>query len=417
MLKVGRYTAALLLMTVGVMLFLDQTGDSDYLALLLDWWPVVLISLGVEYLLFNMLYHKGDRQLRLDMGGLILSVLISAVVVGTTQVDRFPTQWLKNIDFNIDNLNLSFSSESGHSFTKEPVIIPFGDNVEKIVIDNPNGNVEIKTGNSQDIEVQTTVWVDKVDEEEAWPIAEQSYIEHSEGSQLRITASGKEYTGDFPNKRKPRMNVVVLVPPSRKADYELILLNGKIDAAMVPVSGKFKVRTTNGAITITGIDSQVDADTTNGSIDLYQIGGDASANTTNGTVTAKAITGKLEVDTTNGAVSVEDALGAVDVETLNGKISIKEAAGSVKADATNGAITVHSSRVGGDYELKNLASSIEVRIPGDADVEVKGSTSFSSISTDLPLTVEGKKLSGIIGNGRYKISIETNNKIQVNKID
>lgn len=416
MLKVGRYTAAVLLVTVGIMLLLDQTRGSDYLPLLLDWWPVLLIMLGVEYLIFNFLYRKKDQRLRLDMGGLILSVLISSIVVGTTQSDRL-SGWLKNLDFNIDTLNMSFSSESGRRFDKELVRIPVDAAVSRIKIDNPNGSVDVQAGDVQEIEIQTAVYVDKVDEAEAQSIADQSTIEHTNGSALEISAKGKEYTGGFPNKRKPRMNLVITVPSSHKADYELELRNGKVGASQVPVISEFKAHTTNGAISLSGIDGNVTADTTNGAIDVSQIGRNAAINTTNGAVTASGVQGKLSIDTTNGAVTVDNVKGDLDVDTLNGKITVHEAAAGVIADATNGAISIVTTTVGGDYELDNMTSSIELRIPSAANAEIKGATSYGSISTDLPLTVEGKKISGILGTGEHQIKIDTNNKIQVNRID
>lgn len=417
MLKVGRYTAALLLVTVGVLLLLDQTTGSEHLVLLLDWWPVLLIMLGAEYLLFNFIYRKGDRQLKLDMGGLIVSVLISAAVLGTTQADRIPAKWIQNLDFNIDTLNLSFSSESGHSFEKEIVKIPVASGTDKVIIDNPNGSVDVQAGPVEGIEIKTTVWVDKVDETEARSIAEQSAIDFTSGSTLRVSAKGREYTGGFPNKRKPRMNMTVTVPADLKADYDLQLRNGRVGVNQLPVKQELKAHTTNGAVSIAGITGNVTAGTTNGTVEVARVTGKVDIDTTNGAVTAKEIGGRLSVDTTNGAVTVEQAGDEVEVDTTNGKITIREAAAGIKADATNGAISVITHRVGGHYELDNMASSIELRIPSDADVELKGSTSYGSISTNLPFSVEGKKISGKLGTGKYHIKLDTNSKIEVNKID
>lgn len=417
MLKVGRYTAAILLVTVGVMLLLDQTTGSHYLALLLDWWPVLLILLGCEYLLFNFIYYKTERQLRLDMGGLVISVLVSAAVLGTTQSDRLPTEWLKNLDFSISTLNLSFSTESGHRFEKEPITIAVPEAAGKIVVDNPNGSVTIQGEEVDEIKIETTVWVDKVDEDTARGIAEKSAVRVSGDSQLEIKADGEEYTGGFPNKRKPRMNLIITVPKSHKADYVLELRNGKVDAAQVPVMEEFKARTINGAVSIRDIQGKVSAETTNGAVEVSQISGSTTVNTTNGTVKAQQIWGKLQIDTTNGGVNVEQVEGPLEVDTLNGAITIREAAAGIKADATNGAISVHTTTVGGDYELDNVTSSIELKIPETADVRIKGSTSYGSISTNLPLEVDGKKLTGVLGTGLYTIELNTNNKIQVNKID
>jgi hypothetical protein len=417
MLKVGRYTAAILLVTVGVLLLLDQTTGSDHLSLILDWWPVLLIMLGFEYLIFNFMYRKGERQLRLDLGGLVLSVLISAAVVGTTQADRLPTKWLQNIDFDIDTLHLSFSSESGHKFEKGTTTVPVTEAVKRIFIDNPNGSVEVAAGSVTDIEVKATVWVDKVEQGEAAAIADGSFVDYTEGATLRVTARGKEYTGGFSNKRKPRMNLVVTVPRSLKADYELQLRNGGIAAKDIAMVQELKAHTSNGPITISDIQGNVDADTTNGAIELNRITGSVSADTTNGAVVAKTVGGSVSIDTTNGAVIVEQAGGQVKVDTTNGRISILEAASGIKADATNGGITVATHTVGGDYDLDTMASPIEVRIPETANVEVKGSTSLGSITTNLPFTVDGKKISGQLGTGQFKIKLETNNKIELNRID
>jgi len=417
MLKVGRYTAAILLVTVGVLLLLDQTTGSSHLGLILDWWPVLLIMLGVEYLIFNFMYRRGERQLRLDLGGLVLSILISAAVIGTTQADRLPTKWLQNIDFDIDTLNLSFSTESGHRFDKGLTTIPVTEATKRIIFDNPNGSVEVTAGSVTDIEVQATVWVDKVEQGEAAAIADESYIDFAEGATVRITARGKEYTGGFSNKRKPRMNLVVTVPRSLKVDYELQLRNGGINVKDIAVVQELKAHTSNGPITISDIQGNVDVDTTNGTIELNRITGFAAADTTNGAVTAKAIGGAVSIDTTNGAVTVEQAGGQVKVDTTNGRINILEAASGIKADATNGGITVITHTVGGDYELDTLASPIEVRIPETANVEVKGSTSLVNIGTNLPLTVEGKKITGQLGTGQFKIKMESNNKIELNRID
>jgi hypothetical protein len=417
MLKVGRYTAALLLLSVGLLLLLDQTRGTGYMALLLDWWPVLLITLGVEYLLFNFIYRKKETAFRLDWGGLVLSVLISAVVVGITQADRLPKDWLGNLNFNISTLNLSFSSESGYSFNKPELAIPLPKGVERVELENPNGSVEIRGGNVKDMIIQAVIWVDKVDETEAARIAEESTIDYSGGSTFKIMTNAKEYTGGFPNKRKPRVNLQVTVPEAVKADYQLKLLNGKVIAEHVPVKEALMVRTTNGAITVAGIDGNITADTTNGAVDVSQIGGDASVETTNGVVTVMDVDGKLEVDTTNGAVKVERVQGDADIETLNGKITVVDAEAGIKANATNGTISITVGKVGGDYTLKNTTSSIELHIPALADVQVKGSTSYGSINTNLPLTVEGKKITGILGTGLHQIKMDTNNKIYVNSLD
>lgn len=413
--KVGRYTAALLMVTVGVFLLLDQTTGTDYTALLLQWWPVLLITLGLEYILFNFIYRRGERQLRIDIGGLVLSILLSAAVVAVTQGDRIPAKWLQSLDFNIDTLKMSFSSESGYSYEKDTVHVPLA-NADKVIFDNPNGSVDIKSGPVTDMEIKTVVWVDKVEEPEARSIAEQSSVQFTAGGTVRITASGQEYTGGFTNKRKPRMNLTVTVPADKAADYDLQLRNGRLTASLLKVKSELKAHTTNGNVTVTDIGGNVTAGTTNGAVEVSGIGGNAKIDTTNGTVSARDIAGKLSIDTTNGAVNVERAGGALEVSTTNGRITVKEAAAGIKAEATNGIITVNTHTVGGNYVMDNRSGSIELRIPADADAEVRGSAN-GTVSTNLPLTVENKKISGKLGGGKFLLKLDTNSKIEVNRID
>lgn len=418
MARVGRYTASLLLITVGILLLLDQTSQTRYLALLKDWWPVALIVFGCEYIVVHAIYRKSERHLRLDVGGLFLSLLIACVVVvGTTQTAMIPANWLKYIQFNIDLSNFSYAAESGNKFEKAPIKVPLAAGTNKIFFENPNGSIQLRSGAVTDIEVAMTVWVDRIEKDQAEQIAEQSVLEYTEGNTLRITAKGQEYSGNFSAKRKPRMNLVVTVPADRRADYELQLKNGKVEASQIVLRRDMRIRTTNGAITVAEIDGDLSASTTNGAIEASKIRGKATLSTTNGTVAARTIGGDAKVDTTNGAVTVEQAGGAIDADTTNGRITIGEAFGSVKADTTNGMVSVTSHTVGGDWEIKTVNGSIEARLPLNADAEIKGSTSNGTVSSNLPLLVEKKKLSGKLGAGKHSIKLDTNNSIDVNKLD
>ena len=50
--RVGRYTAAALLIVVGVLLIMDKQSGTDYLYGMVDWWPLLLVAktrVFVEY--------------------------------------------------------------------------------------------------------------------------------------------------------------------------------------------------------------------------------------------------------------------------------------------------------------------------------------------------------------------------------
>lgn len=87
--KAGRFTAAVLLVLVGGAVIADRRMNTNFTTVLIDWWPLLFIFLGVEYILFNMKYGNSERQLKLDLGGIIFAVMISAVVIVSTQTTDF----------------------------------------------------------------------------------------------------------------------------------------------------------------------------------------------------------------------------------------------------------------------------------------------------------------------------------------
>ena len=71
--RVGRYTAALLLVCTGVLLLLDEWRGTDYIFMLQRWWPLLFILLGVEYIvrytLSRLLGRRKEFRFRPDLRG------------------------------------------------------------------------------------------------------------------------------------------------------------------------------------------------------------------------------------------------------------------------------------------------------------------------------------------------------------
>ncbi|WP_409342464.1 DUF4097 family beta strand repeat-containing protein [Paenibacillus sp. MBLB4367] len=388
MLKVGRYTAAALMVLVGVLLLIDQTTGSSLLGKVVGWWPAVLIALGVEYMLFSFIYHKGERQLKLDLGGVLIAVIISAIVIGTTQVGKFSFDW-----FNV-------ISNGGQKFEKGVTSIPIASGTEQIELDNANGPIVIKTGAVDKIQVETTVWVDLSDTAEAERIADNSKIEFKEGSKLSIEAKGESYSGKLGVRRTPKMELVVTVPETGKYDYDVETRNGRLEASRLTALSKLKLQTTNGTLTLTDIVGSTEARTTNGSVNAANIKGDTQLVSTNGSMDISRIEGKLKAETTNAKIQLDEASDQVTAVTTNGKIEAK------------------SGTMGGNWELRTTNSKVEVKVPSSGSFTVDGATTNSSIDSDLPLTKDKNSIEGKIGSGQFKLLIRSSNgHIAVNKID
>ena len=135
----------------------------------------------------------------------------------------------------------------------------------------------------------------------------------------------------------------------------------------VPMQADVEVDTSNGAITLSGIEGQFTLDTSNGAIELNDLVGVVRADTSNGRIDVNGFNGLLDLETSNGAIDIENVAATVDARTSNGRIDF------------SGVL------VGDSHQLRTSNGVIEVKVPLDAAITFEASTNIGSISTTLPL--------------------------------
>lgn len=116
----------------------------------------------------------------------------------------------------------------------------------------------------------------------------------------------------------------------------------------------------------------------------------------------------------NGQVSARRIEADVEAYTVNGGVDV-EASGVVRAGTVNGALDVTMGRTDwdGELELETVNGGISVTFTGDLNADVSATTVNGSISTDYPLTVQGrfgpKRLRGTVGDGGRDLVLSTVN--------
>ncbi|MFS1514131.1 DUF4097 family beta strand repeat-containing protein [Chengkuizengella sp. SCS-71B] len=399
MIKVGRYTVAMLLVIVGAALLIDQTRDTIYLEKIVQWWPIIIIFFGIEYLLFQ-LKSNDDRDVKLDIKSIILSFIVVLVLSGLTSGFPFLNQ--------LELVYFRSASENDMKFEKEVKMINFPENTNKLYVENLNGKISIKSSDQKDLKIETTIYVSKMDQEKTETIVNESKLEWVEGNTLQVFAKGKEYYR-FGLKYKPKINLIIHVPESREIDIQLKMKNGSAIVTDAPVLNYLEIDTTNGDIYIKNIEGKVVADTTNGDIEVYSISNNTVLDTTNGDIIAKNIFGDFIVDTTNGKIEGEMIEGKVEADSTNGSITLVEVYDEVTADTTNGRIKVKSQVVDGSWYLDTLNEDIVVNLPENGNFTFRAKTSAGEFSSDFPFHIDKKLMGGIVGNGEHKIAAYTTN--------
>ncbi|GBG11645.1 hypothetical protein PAT3040_06480 [Paenibacillus agaridevorans] len=207
--KLGRLTAAILILSVGALLLWDQARGSSDIALLGDWWPLLFLLLGIEVILYSTVLRAKSAKLKFDLSGAAAALVVTVTAYAVTQYADFPVRWLDQ--FNVDlNGMVDYGDEKGYRIDKNVMKVLVEEDLSSITVKNVNGDVTLRADDVAGIEVYSTVWVDAGDEYESKRIAEQSTIDVTPGNEIVLEAKGQRYGAD--NNRVPKMNLTVVVP-------------------------------------------------------------------------------------------------------------------------------------------------------------------------------------------------------------
>lgn len=419
MFKLGRFTAAALVLVVGGLLLWDQIQGRNDISLLGQWWPVIFILLGLEIILYSIKFKDIEKKLRFDVGGTMIAVAISLTAYVVTQYADIPYRWLDQ--FNVDlNGAAEFGEEKGFHYEKTIIKVPLDEAISLIRVVNPNGQVTIRSGNVQEIELLTAVWVDVPGKTEADAIAEQSTVKINPGAEVTLEAKGQTYGAN--GSRKPRMNMIITVPMSLSDQVEvdqqptetpLSLGAEGIDAnndeipESTPDAGlndqsameqptdtdaglngqseqlpqnaeeqkpvlKMKVESGNGSIEVMNLTlpGGLELRSNSGIVSVSNIKGPISVKGNNGGINVKSITGDTSLETKNGTVTADSIEGKLYANTLNGSLEIKQIDGNIEAETKNGKIKMDGA--GGSVKADTLNGNIELssaEVSGDWDLD------------------------------------------------
>ena len=393
--RVGRYTASAVLIGVGVLLLLDWREGTDYMMLLLKWWPLIPVLWGVEYLLIHLFSRRRSRSVtvaraRMDLRGLFSAILLSACVFIVTEQDHYLHLW-NRVSLNLTVAAVDYGEAEGSRYEKAPLIVPVELNTARLNIDAINGDILIHRAAVEDIEITATVWVDQLDGVMAEAIADQSFVEVTEGATIKITPQGKAY-GES-GKRQPRIDLNVSLPEDRRFDLEVRTMNGGITLQNVEAIADISLETGNGELILHRIYGNVKGKTLNGAVRARNVQGSVDLTTSGGDMGAWEVNGALKLSSAVGNISAMGSGDALDLSTKNGNVEISGARSKLHAESLNGRINIRSDEFGGDWDIYSAVGDIELYLPLQGNYTVEGSSGYGDIVTDLPGLSIDKKIS------------------------
>ena len=124
---------------------------------------------------------------------------------------------------------------------------------------------------------------------------------------------------------------------------------------------------------------------------------------------------KVGVSSVNGAVSVEGATSEVEANTVNGEVEVTTSGGPVNASTVNGSVTARMGRFENDEDLNfsTVNGTVITEFSGDLDADIELSTVNGRFQTDYPVTINGRldprHLRARLGRGGRRIRLSTVN--------
>lgn len=227
-----------------------------------------------------------------------------------------------------------------------------------LVVNTENGKIEVNTGSDDEVRVQATLrGVNRID-----------YEVSQDGNTITVTA---EITGWwFGN-----VGADITITAPANSDVELYTSNGVI--SLNGIEGTGTLRTSNGMISLENVKGDFDGTTSNGRIEVDTMEGTGYFRTSNGGVDLQGVTGEFDADTSNGGISFSGNLTA-----------------------------------GGNNRLVTSNGNVVVELLGTPSVSLDASTSNGDVNCELPITatVTGDEhLVGTIGDGEADLYIHTSN--------
>ena len=168
----------------------------------------------------------------------------------------------------------------------------------------------------------------------------------------------------------------------------------------VPRDTKVSLSSTNGKISLEGLDRSVRARSSNGSVSICEVKGDIDVTTANAKVACRCTHGHLRARSSNGKIEVGGHQGSVDASTSNGIIK-------ASLDAL--------SDVGVSLTTSNGRISLELPEQPDADIDIRVENGLIRNDLDLDEQVGetspgmSGRIRGRIGKGGTPICLRTSN--------
>ncbi|QAA34051.1 DUF4097 family beta strand repeat-containing protein [Clostridium manihotivorum] len=414
--KIGRLSAGIGLILLGVLLIIARIQSLYYFEMLEKWWPVLIICLGIELVVGAFLAGNSNITVTVDGKSVFIAVLIVIFVFVGSGISFAARN--KGAFLNWDGL--SFNSYSNEKTVSNKMEFQ---GKKSITIENKQGKVSIDKSDSDKIQVEANIVIAYNDESTISDLQKQA-IQFADGEDLVVSTSNQ--SGKDGAVRK--VDYTIKLPASVRYDVE----SAYGDVSISNISSDGKSSQSNGSTNITNVKGNTEITNKYGSVKIDTLEGNLQLSCNNGDINLFNIKGKITASNAYGATNAENIIDDIDFKGSNGAFTGKNIGGFAKVtskygdvtlinpskglnvEANNGTIKVDCNKpIEGDVTIYSNYGSINTKIVKDQSAKFNCSSRNGSITNGLGLSGDNKNrnstLGGEINGGKYLFMMETKN--------
>lgn len=455
--RVGTISMGIMLIGIGVLLLVEKVNGIASINLIIKWWPLILVLLGVEILGFVYFSKEESPKIKYDGFSIFMVIVIIIFSAGAYIITSFP---LGNGRFVISNGYIG-TYKYDSNYTKKKAIE--AKESKKLDIINSYGNIEVERSDSSKVEVTAEIAIRNNDETYSKSISDK-IVEVSQGDTIKVEAKAKSIDYDKYKIQSINIDFKIKVPANLevniKNEYGDITAynvgksldisdkNGKIEVSSVGgdltienqygdiessgIKGKCEITDKNGQVDLQDVDKDVRIDNAFGNISLQNIGGSAVIVNNNADIKGTLIGGSVDIDSSYCGIVLESIKGGVKLKDKNGNVDIMDVGGNVKAENKygdikldnvskaievsdkNANIELNSDKIPtGDIKIENEYGNIDLSMPENINASIDAFLRYGDISNNYGFNVteknNEKSMNGTVGKGGVKIDIKNKN--------
>lgn len=289
-----------------------------------------------------------------------------------------------------DDINKSFRVNPGGQLTLESDI----------------GDVEIKTGNSDTINVEIKRRFKVDNRQAADELLRNLTVDMSQsGDDVKVIVKLVD-NNDETNRRRIQMDFRVSMPHNFNLKLRTVG-----NANIGNVQGTVIASTAAGSLIVGNVQGTVTASSAGGSLNIGNVNGSVMANSAGGSLTIGNVGGDLHARTGGGSIIIGRINGRVTASAAGGSVLIEEAIDANEVRTSGGSVKVYiSGQPSAGFNMRANAGNIDLRLPDSVAISVDASCTAGRVTTNYDIAAMasalGSSLKGDINGGGPSVVLQ-----------